>query len=111
MITIKCDMPRTFKTNCNTKTKIDHGGIRNRYARFGLDVRRLIHYTTQQSAKWTLYVGVNILGPTLLRNQRASHNFNEVLCANSNFTEKFEQKVDGTVLGRPYSPILTYPVK
>ncbi len=41
-------MPRTFKTNCNTKTKIDHGRIRNRYARFGLDVRRLIHYTTQQ---------------------------------------------------------------
>ncbi len=24
MITIKCDMPRTFKTNCNTKTKIDN---------------------------------------------------------------------------------------
>ena len=41
MITIKCDMPRTFKTNCNTKTKIDHGGIRNRYTRFELDVRRL----------------------------------------------------------------------
>ena len=41
----------------------------------------------------------------------ASHYFNEVLCANSNFTEKFEQKVDGTVLGRLYSPILTYPVK
>ena len=54
MITIKCDMPRTFKTNCNTKTKIDHGRIRNRYERFGLDVRRLMHYTTQQSAKWTL---------------------------------------------------------
>ena len=55
--------------------------------------------------------GVNILGPTILRNQRASHYFNEVLCANSNFTEKFEQKVDGKVLGRLYSPILTYPVK
>ena len=38
-------------------------------------------------------------GPTLLRNQRASHYFNEVLCGNSNFTEKFEQKVDGRVLG------------
>ncbi len=58
-------MPRTFKINCNTKTKIDHGGIRNRYA-------------------------------------RASHYLNEVLCANSNFTEKFEQKVDSTVLGRLY---------
>ena len=52
-----------------------------------------------------------MLGPTLLRNQRASHYFNEVLCANSNFTDKFEQKVDGTVLGRLSSPILTYPVK
>ena len=51
MITIKCDMPRTFKTNCNTKTKIDHGVIRNWYARFGIDVRRLIHYTIQL---WTL---------------------------------------------------------
>ena len=51
MITIKCDMPRTFKTNCNTKTKIDHGRIRNRYERFGLDVRHLMHYSTQQSAK------------------------------------------------------------
>ena len=39
MITITCDMPRTIETNCNTKTKIDHGKIR---------VRRLIHYTTQQ---------------------------------------------------------------
>ena len=54
MITIKCDMPRTFKINCNIKTKIDHGGIRNQYARFGLDVRRLIHYTPQQSAEWKL---------------------------------------------------------
>ena len=56
MITIKCDMlgPRTCKTKCSTKTKIDNGRIRNRYERFGLDVRRLILYTTQQSAKWTL---------------------------------------------------------
>ena len=51
------------------------------------------------------------MGPTLRRNQRASHYNNEVLCANSNFTEKFEQKVDSKVLGRLYSPILTYPVK
>ena len=51
------------------------------------------------------------MGPTLLRNQSASHYFNEVLCANSNFTEKLEQKLDGKVLGRLYSPILTYPVK
>ena len=49
--------------------------------------------------------GVNILGPTLLQNQGASHYFNEVLCANSNFTDEFEQKVDATVLGRLYSPI------
>ena len=150
MITIKCDMPRTVKSNCNTKTKIDHGGIQNRYARFGLDVRRLIHYTTQLSAKWTLSVwgpfkcyvtlffckldphppprnanniehyifvtlfsgksdtphphlryvtlewslGVNILGPTLglLRNQRTSHYFTEVLCANSNLLRNLNKK-------------------
>ena len=41
--------------------------------------------------------GVNILGPTLLRNQRASRYFNEVICANSNFTEKFEHKVDSNL--------------
>ena len=44
--------------------------------------------------------GGNILGATLLRNQRASYYFNEVICANSNFTEKVEQKVDVTLCGR-----------
>ena len=38
------------------------------------------------------------MGTTLLRNQRASHYVNEVLCAHSNFTEKCEQKVDDIVL-------------
>ena len=104
-------MPRTFKTNCNTKTKIDHGRIRNRYERFGLDVRRLIHCTTQNLQNGRYRFGVNILGPTILRNQRASHYFNEVVCANSNFSETFEHKLDGKVLGRLYSPILTYSVK
>ena len=47
MITIG---PRTIKDNCNTKTKIDHGWIRNRYAKLELVVGRLIRYTKQMSA-------------------------------------------------------------
>ena len=50
MHTIKCDMPSTFKTNCKIKTKIEHGGIRNRSAKFEIVVRRLIHYTKHLSA-------------------------------------------------------------
>ena len=48
--TIKCDMPRTIKANCKIKTKIEYGGIRNRYVKFEIVVRRLIHYTKHLSA-------------------------------------------------------------
>ncbi len=61
-------MPRTFKTNCNTKTKIDHGGIRNRYARFGLDVRRLkpglyfVRRSTQTLLRKRVYADMRVMG-------------------------------------------------
>ena len=36
------------------------------------------------------------------KERRPTHYFNEVLCANSNFTEEVEHKIDVTVLGRLY---------
>ena len=62
---VKCDMPRTIKTNCKIKTKVEHGGIRKRYAKFELVVRRLINYTKHLSAlAGRLCFGVNVLGAT-----------------------------------------------
>ena len=76
--TIKCDMRRTFKTNCNTKTKIDHGGIRNRYAKFELTVRRLIHHAKQPSALAKGYVWSQYSGSNHTSGQEVHTNYNGV---------------------------------
>ena len=90
MPTIKCNMPRTITTNnyCNTKTKIDHAGIRNLYANFELVERRLINQTKQLSALGRGYVWSQYSGSNPTSRQEVHTIYNEVHCANSNLIKQ-----------------------
>ena len=104
---------RTIKTNYNIKTKIEHGGIRNRYAKFELVVRPLIHYTKQLSALEGGYVWSQYSGSYPTSKQEVQTIYIYIYIAslfitkfftlvNSNLKKKFERPntiVQGTVLG------------